>query len=217
MNGAQFLAEVIEPRQRLQQVVDVEDTLYLPPMQDEEIDLGEFVFNWRGPRDHDLLVIDSLMNCRIKLGKLVYGGGGAALRLRPRFPVPIDKIPVLTESVIQISTIATPSPFADPVDYGGIGIMFDSGVAPIVQNSLLVESVLNFHLGGWAPNPGHGAHGNNLHILHLHTNVPNTVLFMGGESFKWNWFKAVTRIDGGALGVQRIVCHPTNRLDVQNL
>ena len=38
------------------------------------------------------------MNCEYHVGLFVYGGHGAALRVRPEKPVPIDQFPVWFES-----------------------------------------------------------------------------------------------------------------------
>ena len=46
------------------------------------------------------------MNCEYHVGLLVYGGHGAALRVRPDTPVPIDQFPVWFESRIDSQGVA---------------------------------------------------------------------------------------------------------------
>ena len=46
------------------------------------------------------------MNCEYHVGLLVYGGHGAALRVRPEKPVPIDQFPVWFESRIDSQGVA---------------------------------------------------------------------------------------------------------------
>jgi hypothetical protein len=46
------------------------------------------------------------MNCEYCVGLLVYGGHGAALRVRPDTPVPIDQFPVWFESRIDSQGVA---------------------------------------------------------------------------------------------------------------
>ena len=56
----------------------VQETISFPPARDSRVGGGVYVVNWTGPRDRDLMVIDSRIDCEPNLGILVYGGAARA-------------------------------------------------------------------------------------------------------------------------------------------
>ena len=70
----------------------IRQQLYVPPLQNCQIDAEPAVFHGDMPADQSLMVFDSAMNCSIDLGTLVYGGNDKALHLHPANGVPIDHI-----------------------------------------------------------------------------------------------------------------------------
>ena len=156
------------------------ETLVFPPFQDFKIDGGVWVLNFEGNMSMDAVIIDSLMNVHLELGTVVYGGTGAALRLRPKRPVG-DGFPCITESRISLlNGIADPRPFTPGKRNSGTGLMFDSRWAAIIDSQINIESILNYAvLVDAVDDPGTSPlakdiANNVIHIDHLHTNGETT-------------------------------------------
>ena len=178
------------------------ETIRIPATQDFRIDGGVYVLNWTGPADDptkDLLVIDSTMNGEYHFGIMVYGGAGAALRLRPENPVPIDGFSVVVETVITSQGIADPRPFEPGERKAGTGLVFDGSKAPIVSSRFdFIGGILNFKtcvetIGAFTQNE--------FNCLHLHTNAHKSTLFNLGPTSTQNTLKCVIGVDQGAQDV----------------
>jgi hypothetical protein len=183
-------------------VFHVGDTIRIPPAQDFRIDGGVYVVNWTGPKEKDLLTIDSAMNCEYRLGILVYGGEGAGLRVRPEGPVPIDGFPICVETEIRSEGIADPQPFRRGERKAGTGLVLDATRAPIVHNEIHFSAVLNFRTciatrGGFSYN--------RLDCPHLHTNSDRGTLAEIGEGSFGNALRFAIGVDQGADDVTGIV------------
>jgi len=196
-------------------IYHVTDTIRIPPTQDFRIDGGIYVVNWTGPMDKDLLVIDSGMDCHYTFGILVYGGLGAALRVKPENPVPIDKFAVFTDSEIRTSSIADPHPFQRGERKGGAGVVFDTSKAPIVHADFYFTAVLNFATCIDAGSSGHAFAFNGLDCVHLHTNADNSTLLRLGSRCSQNTIKVGIGVDQGATGVKGVdILGSNNTLEV---
>ncbi len=185
-------------------IYHIRNTITIPPTQDFKIDGGVYVLNWTGPREKDLLVIDSGMDCHCTFGILVYGGVGAALRIKPSNPVPIDKMVVFVDSSIRTSSIADPHPFDRGVREGGAGIIFDTGAGGIYHNDFHFTAVLNFATCVESPGPGHGFAYNRVECNHLHTNADKSTLLKLGEKSDQNIVNVKVGVDQGAENVRGI-------------
>ncbi|HIC89405.1 MAG TPA: hypothetical protein EYP04_08385, partial [Anaerolineae bacterium] len=188
-------------------IYHVSDTIHFPAAQDFRVDSGIYVINWTGPRDKDLMIIDSCMNCELHFGILVYGGHGAAMRVKPENPVPIDRFPIVVETEIHSQGMADPHPFTPGERTGGAGLVFDGTKAPIVHNSFLLFGVLNFQTvirteGTFA--------NNRLEVLHLHTNAYKSTLLRLGRSSVANSLRLAIGVDQGARDVTGIVLSGKN-------
>jgi hypothetical protein len=183
-------------------IFHIQDTIHFPPAQDFRVDGGIYVINWTGPGNKDLMVIDSCMNCELHFGILVYGGMGAAMRIKPEGPVPIDGFPVVVETEIHSQGMADPHPFTPGERMGGTGLVFDGTKAPIVHSTFLFFGVLNFQ----TVIETKGAFANNqFDVLHLHTNAHNSTLLKLGEGSVANSLRMAIGVDQGASGVTGIV------------
>jgi len=185
-------------------IYNVGDTIHIPATQDFRIDGGVYVVNWTGPADKDLLAVDSGMDCHFTFGILVYGGLGAALRIKPENPVPIDKFAVFTDSEIRTSSIADPSPFRRGERRGGAGVIFDTSKAPIVHADFYFTAVLNFATCIDAPSSGSAFSFNRVECVHLHTNADNSTLLNLGKQSRQNTVRLGIGVDQGATGVKGV-------------
>jgi hypothetical protein len=184
-------------------IYHVQDTIRIPATQDFRIDGGIYVLNWTGPPDRpdkDLMVIDSTMNGEYHFGIFVYGGAGAALRIRPERPVPIDGFPVLIETEIKSQGIADPHPFTPGERKAGTGLVLDGTKAPITCSRFdFIGGILNFRTcidvsGQFSQN--------HFDCLHLHTNSHNGTLLRLGPECLQNVFRFAIGVDQGATGVR---------------
>ena len=114
----------------------VQETIRFPPARDFRVDGGVYAVNWTGPRDRDLMVIDSWITCELHLGILVHRGHGGSTRIRPVDPVPIGGFPVVIETEIHSQGIAAPLP-SRRVDYSNSG---EAGILMSVGDALETES-----------------------------------------------------------------------------
>ncbi len=183
-------------------IYHVTETIRFPPAQDFRVDGGVYVVNWQGPADKDLMVIDSSMNCEYHLGILVYGGLGAALRVRPEKPVPVDNFPVMVESKIEIEGLADPHPFTPGERKGGTGLVLDGSRAAIMHSVFYFASVINFRtcietVGGFSYNE--------FKCPHLHSNADQSTLFRIGEGSFGNRLQLTIGVDQGAKAVTGVV------------
>jgi hypothetical protein len=183
-------------------IYHVSDTIRVPATQDFRIDGGVYVLNWVGPESKDLLVVDSGMDCHFTFGILVYGGLGAALRVKPENPVPIDKFAVFVDSEIKTSSIADPHPFQRGERKGGAGVVFDTTKAPIVHSDFRFTAVLNFATCIDAPAAGSDFAYNRLSCMHLHTNADRSTLLRLGAKSTQNTVKVNIGVDQGAAEVR---------------
>jgi len=197
-------------------IYHVSDTIHIPATQDFRIDGGVYVLNWTGAADDpakDLMAIDSTMNGEYHFGIMVYGGAGAALRIRPEHPVPIDGFAVVIETAITSQGIADPHPFEPGERKAGAGLVFDGSKAPIVSSRFdFIGGILNFKtcvetIGAFTQNE--------FNCLHLHTNAHKSALFNLGPGSTQNTLKCVVGVDQGAqevLGVR--VQGRNNRIEI---
>ncbi len=186
-------------------IYHIHDTIRIPPTQDFRIDSGVYVLNWEGPADRDLLLVDSGMDCHFRFGILVYGGSGAALRVRPAGKVPIDGFAVFTDSEIEASSIADPRPFTRGERKAGAGVVFDTSQASICFCDFRFTSVCNFATCIAAPDTGAAFTMNKLECLHLHTNADRSTLLNLGEKCSKNQLDLRLAVDQGAQGVRGVV------------
>ena len=182
-------------------IYHIRDTIRIPPSQDFKIDGGIYVLNWTGPKDRDLLVVDSGMDCHFSFGILVYGGHGAALRMKPENPVPIDNVSVFTDSEITASSIADPSPFQRGKREAGAGVVFDTSEAPITHATFRFTAVLNFATCIEMPSDGGGFVYNDVSCNNLHTNADASTLLRVGKQSCQNTLHFRMGVDQGATGV----------------
>jgi len=188
-------------------VFHISDTIRFPPAQDFRVDGGVYVINWTGPGDKDLMVIDSCMNCELHFGILVYGGTGAAMRVKPENPVPIDNFPIMVETEIHSQGMADPHPFTPGERLSGSGLVFDGSKAVIVHSKFIFFGVLNFR----TVIETKGVFANNqFEVLHLHTNAHKSTLFRMGEQSSANSFKMAIGVDQGASEVTGVVLDGDN-------
>ena len=183
-------------------IYHVTETIRFPPAQDFRIDGGVYVINWEGAGDKDLMVIDSSMNCEYHLGILVYGGIGAALRVGPEKPVPVDNFPVMVESRIDMEGLADPHPFTPGERKAGTGLVLDGSRASIVHCQFNIASVINFRtcietIGGFAYNE--------FKCPHLHSNADHSTLFRVGQGSLGNHLHLTIGVDQGAKEVTGMV------------
>jgi len=186
-------------------IYNVSETITIPATQDFRIDGGIYVLNWTGIPDgpaKDLVAIDSTMNGEYHFGIFVYGGAGAALRIRPEHPVPIDGFAVTVETEITSQGIADPSPFTPGERKTGTGLILDGSRAPITCSRFdFIGGILNFNTcvdvrGAFVQNE--------FRCLHLHTNADNSTLFELGPECSQNTVKLAVGVDQGASGVKGI-------------
>lgn len=185
-------------------IYHVSTTIRIPASQDFRIDGGEYVVNWQGPGDEDLLVVDSGMDCHYRFGILVYGGAGAALRIKPGHPVPIDRMVVFVDSQIEASSIADPHPFQRGERKGGAGVVFDTAEGAICHAEFHFTAVLNFATCIETPSSGAAFAYNRLDCMHLHTNADNSTLLRLGSQSAQNVLRLGVGVDQGATGVKGI-------------
>jgi hypothetical protein len=177
-------------------IYHVSDTIRVPATQDFRIDGGVYVVNWVGAADDpskDLMVIDSTMNGEYHFGIFVYGGAGAALRVRPEKPVPIDGFAVMIETEIKSQGLADPSPFTAGERKAGTGLVFDGSKAPITASRFdFIGGILNFKT--CVDVIGKFSH-NEFNCLHLHTNADKSTLMSIGERAVGNTFDMMIGVD----------------------
>jgi hypothetical protein len=185
-------------------IYHVADTIRIPATQDFRIDGGVYVVNWIGPAEKDLLVVDSGMDCHYTFGILVYGGLGAALRIKPENPVPIDKFAVFVDSEIRASSIADPHPFQRGERKGGAGVVFDTTKAQIAHCDFYLTAVLNFATCIETPGAGGDFAHNRITCMHLHTNADKSTLLRLGAKSVQNTIKLGIGVDQGATEVKGV-------------
>jgi hypothetical protein len=185
-------------------IYHIGDTIRIPPSQDFRIDGGVYVLNWTGPNTKDLLVVDSGMDCHFSFGILVYGGHGAALRVKPENPVPIDNVAVFIDSDVAASSIADPSPFQRGKREHGAGVVFDTSKAPIANADFNFTAILNFATCIEMPSDGKGFMHNSLSCSNLHTNADDSTLLQVGRQSCQNTLRLRIGVDQGATGVTGI-------------
>ena len=185
-------------------IYNVSETIRVPASQDFRIDGGVYVLNWTGPAEKDLLVLDSGMDCHYRFGILVYGGKGAALRIAPRNPVPIDNVAVFIDSDVVTSSIADPHPFQRGPREGGAGLVFDTHKAPILHADFTCTAILNFATCVVMPDDGQPLAYTHFHCTHLHTNADRSTLLRAGRQTKQNLIDVRIGADQGAGGVTGI-------------
>ena len=183
-------------------IYHVRETIRFPPAQDFRVDGGVHVLNWEGPAEKDLLVMDSAMNCEYRLGILVYGGTGAALRIRAERPVPIDGFPAWIETVVFSQGMADPQPFRAGERRAGTGVVLDGDRVSIQCCDFQFASVLNFRT---CIEVTGAVSFNEIRVPHLHSNSDNGTLMVVGEKAFGNRMQFTIGVDQGAKGVTGIV------------
>lgn len=183
-------------------VYHIHETIRFPAAQDFCVTGGVYALNWEGPADHDLMVLDSAMNCEYHFGIFVYGGSGAALRVRPQKPVPIDGFPAWVETQVTSQGMADPSPFQAGERLSGTGVVFEGDVTAIQCCDFFFSSVLNFRtcieLKGVMS-------FNLLRVPHLHTNSHRGRLITVGDNVFGNRMLFTIGVDQGAEDVTGVV------------
>ncbi len=192
-------------------IYNIADTIHIPATQDFRIDGGVYVLNWTGAADDpakDLMVIDSTMNGEYHFGIFVYGGAGAAMRIKPEKPVPIDGFAVVVETEIKSQGMADPAPFTPGERKAGTGLVLDATLAPIVSSRFdFIGGILNFKTCVEAQGK---FVQNHFDCLHLHTNACKSVLFHLGPECTQNHFGLTIGVDQGATDVRGIVIEGFN-------
>jgi hypothetical protein len=156
------------------------------------------------------MAIDSTMNGEYHFGIFVYGGAGAALRIRPEKPVPIDNFAVVVETTITSQGMADPAPFTPGERKAGSGLILDGGHASIQSNRFdFIGGILNFRTcvelrGNYTQNE--------FRCTHLHTNATNGALMTVAPTCGQNTFNLVVGVDQGAQNVRGIVCAGSNNV-----
>lgn len=177
-------------------IYNVAETIHVPATQDFRIDGGVYVLNWTGAADDpakDLMLIDSTMNGEYHFGIFVYGGAGAAMRIRPENPVPIDGFAVVVETLITSQGMADPAPFTPGERKAGWGLVLDGGKAAITCSRFdFIGGILNFKTcvetrGNFSLN--------HFDCLHLHTNAHKSTLFTLGPETTQNEFDFAIGVD----------------------
>ncbi|HPO14627.1 MAG TPA: hypothetical protein PLI09_14385 [Candidatus Hydrogenedentes bacterium] len=180
-------------------IYNISVPIHIPATQDFRINGGVYVMNWTGPAgdpSQDLLVIDSVMNGEFHFGILVYGGAGAAMRIKPEKPVPIDNFTVMVETEITSQGMADPAPFTPGERKAGSGLVLDATKAPIVSSRFdFIGGILNFKTcvdiqGNFTQN--------HFQCLHLHTNADKSHLLALGPESSQNVFQLTIGVDQGA-------------------
>ena len=116
-------------------VYRLQETLRVPWAQDWRLDCGNCLLSYEGSSG-DAIVIDSQMNCRIKLGLVGAGAGATAVRIKPTTPGP-DGFSVVTASVFDFSALVAE----------GTGLVIDSSEGIIVNSRFFAEE-FNTHRCG---------------------------------------------------------------------
>ena len=138
---------------------------------------------------------------------------GAALRVRPENPVPIDNFRVVTETLVVSQGMADPAPFTRGERKNGTGLVFDGSKGSIVSNRFdFIGGILNFstcvEIAG-------DYRQNRFSCLHLHTNADRSTLLRAGEGACQNVFDLVIGVDMGAETVTGLVfAGRNNRIEV---
>ena len=194
-------------------IYNIQETIVVPPAQDFRIDGGVYVLNWNGPAedpDKDLMRIDSAMNAEYHFGIFVYGGAGAALRIRPEKPVPIDNFPVVVETVIVSQGIADPAPFTAGERKAGTALVFDARKAAILASRFdFIGGILNFKTCIETIGP---FKQNEFNCRNLHTNATKSTLFKIGPESILNTFACVVDVDQGATDVRAFEVSGSNNV-----
>lgn len=194
-------------------IYNISETIHIPATQDFRIDGGVYVLNWTGVPDDpekDLLVIDSTMNGEYHFGILVYGGAGAAMRIRPEHPVPIDGFSVVIETLIVSQGMADPAPFTRGERKHGTGLAIDGAKGPVTANRFdFIGGILNFNTCIDITGP---FTQNHFSCLHLHTNADNGTLLRAGEGVAQNVMDFTIGVDQGAEDVRGLVFAGRNNI-----
>lgn len=112
----------------------VHGTVRIPAAENFHIEGGEYTLGYSGPRDQDLFIIDSGVNCYYQFGLIGNNGTQAAIRIQPRSKLPDGSDPVFKNSVVRTTSIGQAGP-PEPRHYRGIGgVVFDTSYGPIVHN-----------------------------------------------------------------------------------
>jgi len=124
-------------------VYTLDETLRIPWSQDWVIGGGNYLLGYRGTTG-DAIHIDSLMNCRIKLGLLTSASkDGCTVRIKPTTPGP-DDFTVITASVIEFSAVCSM----------GTGIVIDSSDGIIVNSRIFAEETNTRDVGVYLTDNG---------------------------------------------------------------
>lgn len=117
-------------------VYHLKETLKIPWRQNFRLDGGEYVVNYENPTG-DAVVIDSQMNCFIKLGLIVSQSPDAVVRMKPETKGP-DGFNVIVASDFWFNAfVGGGDVWGRPGAKGkGIGLWMDGTVGPIVHNRI---------------------------------------------------------------------------------
>lgn len=182
---------------------NVSETIRFPTTEDFRVFGGDYTMLWTGPADHDMVVIDSIMAGRLDFGNLVYGGTGAALRIKPVYPEPLDGLfgvpPMWTDSQLSVQSIVHQGTSA-----GGTGVVFDvpSG-SSCTQNTFQFGSIRDFATCVSSTGSG-GVAFNRFAFGSVRSKFNNSTLFSLSNHFSTCEMTIGMGVDGGATGVKGI-------------
>lgn len=177
----------------------IHDTIRIPAAESFHIEGGEYTLGYSGPRDQDLFVIDSGINCYYQFGLVGNRGTGAAIRVQPRSKLPGGTGPVFKNSVIRATSIGQAGP-EDPQHYVGIGgIVFDTTHGPIVHNEFFASAPMSSPRVFTCGMQGHEFAYNILRASHTHSEafIPDIVLLTVGPKCRDNIFDTAVSVNYG--------------------
>jgi len=185
-------------------VYQLQETLRIPWMQDFRLDGGEYNLIYTGATG-PAVVIDSQMNCRYKLGKVICAkSDGPVVHLKPEAKGP-DDFSVITATVFDFNVVIGAGgawPGKD-VRGKGTGIYLDPSTGGIHYNKIFSTEVVGCNRGVHLA--GRGVANNEIQVIFSH--ICNTHLRLGdpGESPAFNTI-TMNYVDGegipGCTGVE---------------
>ena len=117
-------------------VYSLEETLRIPWRQNFRLDGGEYVINYPKPTG-DAIVIDSQMNCFLKLGLIVSQSPEAVVRMKPETKGPDGFVVIVASDFYFNAFVGGGDVWGRPGARGkGMGLWMDGSVGPIVNNRI---------------------------------------------------------------------------------
>ena len=129
------------------------------------------------------ILIDSLMNCQIKLGYVVAGylQEGAVVHCKPQHPFTHAPRGVMSNSLIEFGAIVGGGNVAPNQNRTTqcVGLLLDASSGPIICNDLMIQEINACDTSLYMRNPADGGGIINNRITLLFGNICNTTLQMG--------------------------------------